>query len=143
MPQKDILNEGMFRLADYSKGDVICNATSCSIFNAGHQPYRARIPPGIYLFEVWGAAGGDRKGPGDSIAYGGKGGYTSGYTAHTSKELYIFIGTQGNSGDTIGKGGWNGGGNSLYISSYYCGKCGGAGGGGATDISLYLGNEFM
>ena len=143
MTKQSLLDEGMFRLVDYSKGNVICNETSCSIFSAGPQPYRARIPPGIYLFEVWGAAGGDRKGPEGYTAFGGKGGYTSGYTVHTSKEIFLFIGTQGENDDSIGKGGWNGGGSSLYVNTDRFGYIhGGAGGGGATDIALYLGDEY-
>ena len=144
MSKTNVLNEDMFKLVDYSKGNVICNGTSCSIFNSGEKPYRAKIPPGLYLFEVWGASGGDKSGPeGYGDAYGGKGGYTSGYVIHTEKEIYLFIGKQGESENSIGKGGWNGGGTSMHVNFVDSNFYGGAGGGGSTDISLVLGTEYI
>ena len=138
------LNEEMFILADYTKGNVFCNDISCTIFNAGFKPYRAKIPPGLYFFELWGASGGDREGPPNYIANGGKGGYTAGYAIHTKKEIYLFIGTQGENETNIGKGGWNGGGTSCFVNNEVNKGYihGGAGGGGSTDISLELGNNY-
>ena len=138
------INEKMFKTIDESTPNVICNGTSCAIFSAGNVPYRAKIPPGMYFFEVWGASGGDQKGPPNygSSAKGGRGGYTSGYALHTKKEIYLFIGTQGSTGSDYNKGGWNGGGSSTFISYQNGHLYGGAGGGGATDIALILGDEW-
>jgi len=85
---------------------------------------------GSYLFELWGADGGDV--PGYS---GGKGGYTW-FTRTTigTGRYRAYIGGKGSSGvqstSEFSYGGWNGGGNGGSRDSYS------AGGGGATDFRV-------
>ena len=94
--------------------------------------YNITLNRGKYLFELWGAQGGN-----SGNAKGGKGAYVSGITTLNSKEtFYIYIGGQGNKGfisTTRPKGGCNGGGDGGF--GYYQFPNGGSGG-GATDIRL-------
>ena len=105
----------------------------CSNDFSNCKPYQIDIQPGRYLFQVWGAQGGNTECPteclhNDKIQFGGFGGYSqSVYYIKTSTRLYLYIGAQPNTnsfGHEI-KGGYNGGGDG--------GKYGG-GGGGASDI---------
>lgn len=83
----------------------------------------ATLEPGNYKLEVWGAEGG--KNSKNSTTTPGKGGYSVGtLSLRSRKKLYIHVGQS----PTSGAGGWNGGGSTHQ--DY-------AGGGGATDISLY------
>ena len=70
------------------------------------------LPRGKYIFECWGASGGD--GGGDSArASGGKGGYAIGYIKLRKKsQFYINVGEKGycTGKNEIQKGGFNGGG---------------------------------
>ena len=89
---------------------------------------------GIYLFEVFGAAGGGAEFL-NKNRRGGYGGYSKGfYRISSSKRLFLFIGGQGQTAaDSQALGGWNGGGKGALgdkSNSYY------GGGGGATDIRL-------
>ena len=108
----------------------------CNEF-ADCKPYQIDISPGKYLFEVWGAQGGNSKcdsGCVHKTQYGGFGGYSqSVYIIKSYTVLFLYIGAQpdtNNFGSPIA-GGYNGGGSS--------GKYGG-GGGGASDIRTEGGN---
>lgn len=72
----------------------------------------------VYLFEVWGAQGGNS---------GGLGGYSKGYYQGTGT-AYIYVGGQGGAYGTNAAGGSNGGGNGASSA--------GSGGGGASDIRI-------
>lgn len=81
------------------------------------------LEPGTYKLEVWGAEGGKH---GNRTNTPGKGGYSSGILKLESKtKLFIHVGES----PTSKNGGWNGGGSGYESCA--------AGGGGATDISLY------
>ena len=95
------------------------------------------LQPGIYQFDLWGAKGGG--------THGGKGGFSSGILFLRAKTtFFINVGGVGQSpnGATGGLGGCNGGGNGgdgkIYLGNM---KCGGYGGGGATDIRI-MSNEL-
>ena len=98
--------------------------------------YQTFVAPynGTYKLEVWGAQGGD----GDSVSFGGKGGYSKGYYSMKKGEtLYIYVGGEGNSsinGST--DGGYNGGGAGIVGN----GRTPAGGGGGATDIRTISGD---
>ena len=82
---------------------------------------------GSYKMECWGAKGADSE-----TGIGGKGGYTTGtITLHKNKELFVFVGA-GVAKETI-PGGWNGGGKGYIGPTQF-----GYGGGGATDIRVYV-----
>ena len=88
------------------------------------------LPTGTYKLEVWGGQGGSC----NTTYYGGYGGYSIGtYTLTSSTTLYILVGGAGSNAisSTLVTGGYNGGGNCMYSSSY----CGG----GATPIALSTG----
>lgn len=79
------------------------------------------LPPGKYLFEVWGAQGGYR----NSSSYGGKGGYAVGtLVTFSGADAYLYAGGSGNTGKT--SGGFNGGGSRATYN----------GGGGGSDIRI-------
>lgn len=79
------------------------------------------LPPGKYLFEVWGAQGGYRS----SSSYGGKGGYAVGtLITFSGAEAYLYAGGAGSTGKT--SGGFNGGGSRETYN----------GGGGGSDIRI-------
>lgn len=79
-----------------------------------------------YKLEVWGAEGyGDPQGSGTSM--GGLGGYSEGVTSRSSNQsLFVCVGSRPGSD---GKGGFNGGGQSLLQNGHI-----GGGGGGCTSI---------
>ena len=100
------------------------NSTDC-------EPYDIVIDPGIYFFELWGAAGG--MDPfGKEIALGA---YVGGRINIKKKQFFkLYIGGKGTDGVEAKYpqiGGYNGGGNGGYS---------GGGGGGATDLRL---NELL
>ena len=92
------------------------------------QEYVAPIT-GIYKLDVYGAGGANAK-------YGGKGGYSSGYTVlQKGEKVYVVVGGHGKTNDSALKPkdtpGYNGGGNANYGSH--------GGGGGATHIAKETG----
>lgn len=91
------------------------------------------LPPGTYLFKLWGGrGGGSRRSTATTDRYpGGKGGYAEGeiiLLVPTTIKAYIGGGIAPNTFPTTG--GWNGGGNAVS-NYYFCGA-----GGGATDIRI-------
>ena len=91
---------------------------------------------GRYIFECWGASGGEGGGDG-THAPGGKGGYAKGYITLKKKSHFtIKIGGEGsaNGRNVVQEGGFNGGGKggTAYYDSNYL--FAGGGGGGASDI---------
>ena len=111
------------------------NRTNC-------HPIELLIGPGYYLFEVYGASGGNSSFE-ERKSIGGKGGYSKGiFRANYFQTLYVYAGGQGDFewnltsiGGSIA-GGWNGGGAGTGTLG------GGASGGGATDIRTVLGDTF-
>ena len=102
-------------------------------FQTNCKPIVRYFNPGLYLFELYGAAGGSTEKEGH-LFYGGKGGYTRGAIQFYQRtKVYMFIGGKGTTATSgYAYGGWNGGGS---------GKTGGlnymaAGGGGSTDIRI-------
>ncbi|MBP3255460.1 MAG: hypothetical protein J6M60_03100 [Clostridia bacterium] len=93
----------------------------------------AKLFPGTYRLETWGAQGGDTESKA-TLAYGG---YSTGIIKNSiNKNLYINVGGKGEdfSLSRITNGGYNGGGNGgVYSTS--SDPQGGAGGGGATHIA--------
>ena len=80
-----------------------------------------------YKMECWGAKG-------SNCSYGGiggNGGYTMGTISFGKISLYVFVGGGGAYDTTTG--GWNGGGNGYIGPTQF-----GYGGGGATDIRVYV-----
>ena len=120
---------------DANNNGSAINKTEDFIFN-GYFDYanyaqELTIPKdGYYYLQVWGAQGGTYD---NSVAPGGKGGYSKGYIYLSSDDkLLIYTGGQGSYGTTNGTnsvsgGGTNGGGNAGYR---------GGSGGGATDIRI-------
>ena len=90
------------------------------------EPIEIKLDPGVYIFEVYGASGGDA-GEGKSIWRGGYGGYAFGLMiVYDPSIFYLYIGGRGTWKRSTGSnGGWNGGGNSSITAGS---------GGGATDI---------
>ena len=89
-------------------------------FNATGSSKKISLSRGVYLFECWGASGGD-----DGSIKGGSGAYVSGrITINKATDFYVYVGKKGVHGTTAS---FNGGGR---------GSSNGASGGGATDIRL-------
>ena len=86
---------------------------------------------GLYLFELYGAAGGTTSNE-DKTFEGGKGGYTRAAIELTKRtKVYMYIGGKGTtSSNNLASGGWNGGGAGKVGEFLYEA----AGGGGSTDI---------
>lgn len=111
-------------------------------FNYTGYPQTITLTPGTYLFEVWGAQGGDgwySRPAGAStaedmnIALGGKGGYAAGQITLTQDTtFYVYVGERGANYSATGyyNGTFNGGGGARVV------HCGAGSGGGATDIRL-------
>lgn len=95
------------------------------------------LDPGIYVFEVFGASGGDGYRQGiDKTTIGGRGGYARGCISITKRtRVYMFIGGQGrtnNEGEDFALGGFNGGGKgTVGQDNRPTGS-----GGGATDVRI-------
>ena len=91
------------------------------IYTYTGQEQSVRINPGAYLFQLWGANGGNNQ------SYCGYGGFSSGIIRiHEFATLYLFVGGKGVfSKNPIG--GFNGGGNGGMSaeSSFACGTGGG------------------
>ena len=102
-------------------------------YNPKNEPYSVTLERGRYLFELWGASGGD-----SLNVEGGHGAYVHGVIYLFSPQSFlIYVGSHGENGTFSSeppKGGFNGGGNGGMSaeSSFACG----AGGGGSTDIRL-------
>ena len=97
---------------------------------------------GTYTMECWGANGGLSPTSGSAIALPGIGGYVRGdIDLLLNNILYVFVGSTGNNNvSTLGgtnTGGWNGGGTSSK-NAQSPGYEPGSGGGGSTDIRLYI-----
>ena len=99
-------------------------------------PYFINLPPGSYLFEVWGAQGG---------LSGGKGGYSKGIVRLDEiTPVYIYIGSKGSQFEN--KPGitpivFNGGGSGSSASTSDSTRSAGSGGGG-TDIRINADDFF-
>ena len=105
----------------------------CVSSNECH-PINITLIPGYYLFEAWGAKGGDttyRTCP-NGFAKGGRGGYAAGNIFISSTtNLFIYIGQRGSSYPYTEYSAYNGGGKPSSSG----------GGGGATDIKLVGGDD--
>lgn len=101
-------------------------------YNADIPFYVFRAPTtGSYIFELWGAQGGDMLGDMANDFEGGDGSYTKGVINLTQgATLGIFVGEK----PLANSGGYNGGGHST-LSEFY--NYGSMAGGGATDIRTY------
>ena len=127
-----------FHLNESSKGTLqVTTLTNTYLLNypCGDEPnicthYEVTLPPGSYLFEVWGAQGG---------LNGGKGGYSLGILRlRVQTKAFIFIGAKGESFDYqpgTTRESFNGGGsgNSCHSTNE---PRSASSGGGATDIRL-------
>ena len=109
----------------------------CSDSTTCH-PISITLFPGFYVFELYGAAGGDVEYDG-KISKGGRGGYTRASLKFFKKtKAYLYIGGKGGQSNTsYGRGGYNGGGNGSTGQNHYPS----AGGGGSTDIRIGCNNE--
>ena len=112
-------------------------------YSGGVQKYEVKAS-GTYRLEVWEAQGGQARGDGSWMAYGGKGGYAKGEIDLAAGDtLYIYVGGKGDNG-TFGNwayGGYNGGG--YGCNDTYNGwgaedddSEASGGGGGATHIEI-------
>jgi hypothetical protein len=105
--------------------------------NSSCSYYRVTLTPGVYLFELWGAQGGDSRHTGYQTYQGAVGGYTSAAKSFTNDtELNLYIGGMGGLNNDI-SGGFNGGGKGDYPEHHNKG----AGGGGATDVRIINGGS--
>ena len=102
--------------------------------------YSLTLDPGFYLFEAWGASGGNDE-------YGGRGAYIKGKIhIYESTNFQIFVGGKGGESiqteNEINNGGCNGGGSGGlgYNDGSYIYYAGG-GGGGSTDIKTSTSHE--
>ena len=129
----DKFQESISETSDGSSFSLVINYPCSSTTFC--DPIEAYAKPGVYLFEVWGAQGGNT-----SIASnnGGRGGYSYGlitFCKHTT--IYIYIGAKGyvhmkHNEET--ERSFNGGGSGFYYnddSERYSGS-----GGGATDVRV-------
>ena len=126
------------------ESDVTPTAQSFG-YIGGAQKYEI-VASGTYRLEVWGAQGGQARGDGEWMAYGGYGGYAKGEIDLAAGDtLYIYVGGKGNDG-TFGNwayGGYNGGGTGRNDTGNGWGAEGDSseasgGGGGATHIALNI-----
>ena len=97
-------------------------------YNPANEPYSVTLKRGRYLFELWGASGGD-----SLNVEGGHGAYVHGVIHLFSlRSFLIYVGGHGeNSSRNLAKGGFNGGGNGGISEAGYAN---GAAGGGSTDV---------
>ena len=88
------------------------------------------LSKGFYIFEVWGAQGGNC-----DFEESGRGGYSkASIKFESSQKLFVCVGGMGESSSTeVKEGGFNGGGKSKPAPNSKYKSCGGSGG-GATDI---------
>ena len=134
-----------FSLADYTeKATIVAYAKwkPARVWDYGYKGYvQAFTAPiaGDYLFEAWGANGGNTTRYGMGVKAGGGGAYTSG-SIHldAGQTVYVYVGGRGSNGWMPSyfvqvPGGWNGGG--YGVDDNNNDECSG-GGGGATDFRL-------
>lgn len=116
---EDVAIETLYRYV------TVTDATINFDYTGSEQVFTAEYS-GYYKLEAWGAQGGNN-------AKGGKGAYTSGIIyLNKGETIYVYVGGQGGSNDTVTNiGGYNGGGYSGNNSDQYS-----YGGGGATDFRL-------
>jgi len=99
------------------------------------RPIEILLDQGVYVFELYGASGGNGyRTHLNLVTKGGNGGYTRGIVGLSRKtRVFLFIGGSGvTSDDGFAPGGWNGGGRgSVGLFNYYVGS-----GGGATDVRI-------
>lgn len=103
-------------------------------FSYTGEPQSFTLQPGTYLLQCHGAKGGDTSIHPNLFNLGGS---SFGIlTLNEQKSFYAYVGGDGTRGDvnTVGIGGYNGGGNGGL--GYNTTHIGGSGGGGATDIRL-------
>lgn len=120
----------------------ICSGSACTIsFPFSGDSYQWTAPSsGTYIFEVWGAQGGNAGYNGAVTTYGGKGGYAQGsMTLVAGQDVFVYVGGQGAGETSTGTleslaGGFNGGGVGYNGNSTTDRRA--AGGGGATDIRI-------
>ncbi|EAY11871.1 loricrin, putative [Trichomonas vaginalis G3] len=117
-------NKGTAKVSREKENEIVFEYPCESNYDC--TPYYAKIPAGQYIFEVWGAQGGQN---------GGLGGYAKGtISLKLNTTAFISIGGQGssNTDNEFHPGGYNGGGTGRgHAIEYHTG-----GGGGATDIRL-------
>lgn len=97
-------------------------------------PYEISLQKGSYLFEAWGAKGGNTKywDCPNGLAVGGKGGYSAGIiTIKKTTLFFVFVGQEGSSYPSPDRTAYNGGGKASTSG----------GGGGATDFRLINGTD--
>ena len=101
------------------------NVMIFDIYTYTGQEQSIKITPGSYLFQLWGANGGNNQ-----SYFGGYGGFTSGVIQiYEFATLYLYVGGKGNYSQNP-TGGFNGGGNGHIGGRRFAA----GGGGGATDI---------
>ena len=128
-------------VSESSNGQVWLFLYPCSS-NSDCSFYSVTLQPGTYLFELWGAQGGDSYYSNDkNHNYGAVGGYSRAAKAFEKETvLEFYLGGQGGLYEDISAG-FNGGGKGVTTQSaglYRFQK--GAGGGGATDIRIKSGS---
>jgi hypothetical protein len=102
-----------------------------------YKPVTVFLDPGVYIFELFGASGGNGYRPHLKITtYGGLGGYARGCVRLFKRtKVYLFIGGKGTTnaeGEPFAYGGFNGGGKGAIGNyEYPVGS-----GGGATDVRI-------
>ena len=125
------LTKGTINVTKYSfylKFDYPCSSrTDCT-------PYEINLPRGQYLFEIYGASGGDV----ESLGLQGLGGFSRGFYSvkQISSRLFLYLGGEGSpcfNAMCSPFGGFNGGGTAY-------GDCGG--GGGSTDLRTISGTTI-
>ena len=104
------------------------------------------IKPGVYLFEVWGAQGGNGSHTDtNKINEGARGGYSSAiFKISHITPIFLYIGGKGTDAQLnrweVSPGGFNGGGAGGFDGAKKYGS--GGGGGGGTDIRLVY-NDYQ
>lgn len=117
-------------------------------YNSQKQIVEVNLKRGSYLFELWGAQGGQGCTENKSLTeyYGGRGAFVSGKVHFfQNQKLFLFIGEKGHdpekcSPEYNGKGGFNGGGDSGFDPRDNDTP---GGGGGATDIRIINNSENL
>lgn len=129
-------------MIEHENTGVVGNKLVSSMDYTGNvQEFTAQVA-GNYIFETWGAAGGDGRAVNTTSVMsgsGGKGAYASGTRyLRAGETVYVYVGGKGGSSGVAalakGSGGWNGGGSGGTELSGETYPESGAGGGGATDV---------
>ena len=116
------------RNSDSIQFNYLCNdSTTC-------KPIIILLQRGIYYFDLFGASGGGDESI-HKVLKPGYGGEASGYyILNKSTKLFLYIGGEGETGNELALGGWNGGGDGAF--GFNANDVFGGGGGG-TDIRNY------